>query len=105
MKRTQFYHLTLKIEKYLIILLEQWQFENKIQTQSQQHIRSNVLNESCSEMYFCLGSELKHSRRILTEAVISVSEKGLDFASIQSKTNKFELRTDFDKFHKRKRSY
>ena len=56
-------------------------------------------------MYFCLDSELKHSRRILTEAVISVLEKRLDFASIQSKINEFELRKNFDKFQKSRRSY
>ena len=56
-------------------------------------------------MYFCLDPELKHSRRILTDAVISVLEKSLDFASIQSKINKFELRKNFDKFHKSRRSY
>lgn len=56
-------------------------------------------------MYFCLDSELKHSRRILTEAVISVLEKRLDFASVQSKINEFELRKNFDKFQKSRRSY
>ena len=46
-------------------------------------------------IYICLYNL---SRRVLSEAEISVLEKGLDFAPVQNKINEPELRRDFEQF-------
>ena len=54
---------------------------------------SNFIGEnSCSDTIFNL------SLKILTGTEINILEKGLDFALLQNKINKPELRKDFDKF-------
>ena len=44
------------------------------------------------------------SHRVLTEAEIKFLEKGLDYAPIQKKINKPELRKDSSEFYRRMRS-
>ena len=45
--------------------------------------------------YFCLETIFNLSHQMLTDAVIKVLEKALDFAPIQRKINESKLRSDF----------
>ena len=47
---------------------------------------------------FCSDTVFNLSNKVLTEDEIKVLEKGLDFAPIQKKVNKPELRQDFENF-------
>ena len=59
-----------------------------------QKARPNVVSGSCIQGYFCLESVFNFNRKVLTKAEISVLEKGLDFALIQSKL-RMDLRMDY----------
>ena len=53
--------------------------------------------------HFCSDTVFNLSNRVLTDAEISVLEKGLDYAPIQNKINEPELRTDFEEFCRKMR--
>ena len=53
--------------------------------------------------HFCSDTVFNLIKRVLTDAEISVLEKGLDYAPILNKINEPELRTDFEEFCRRMR--
>ena len=62
---------------------------------------TTVENRLCG--YFCSETIFNLSHLVLKDAEIKISEKGLDFASIQRKINEPELRRDFNEFCRRMR--
>ena len=60
-------------------------------------------DDSRMKGYFCSDTIFNLSNKVLTEDEIKVLEKGLDFAPIQRKVNKPELREDFENFCRRMR--
>ena len=61
-------------------------------------------DDSRMKRYFCTDTVFNVSNKVLTEGEIKVLEKGLDFARIQRKVNKLELRQDFESFCRRMRT-
>ena len=55
-------------------------------------------DDSRMKGYFCSDTVFNFSKKVLTEDKIKVLEKGLDFAPIQRKVNKPELRQEFENF-------
>ena len=53
--------------------------------------------------HFCSDTLFNLSNRVLTDAGISVLEKGLDYAPIRNKISQPELRTDFEEFCRKMR--
>ena len=61
------------------------------------NINAKVTSEGRISGWFC-SDTVNLSHRVLTETEIKVLEKGLDYAPIQKKINKPELRKDFSEF-------
>ena len=53
--------------------------------------------------YFCSDTVFNLSKKVLSDMEIKIREKGLDYAPIQNKINKPELRRDFEDFPRRMR--
>ena len=58
----------------------------------------SAINKTRFSGYFCSDTVFNLSRRVLTEIEIKFLEKGLDYAPIQNKINKLELKQDFEEF-------
>ena len=83
-------------DRELISILEELQ--NNTVTASQNSTETTRLAG-----HFCSDTVFNLSNRVLTDAGISVLEKGLDYAPIQNKINEPELRTDFEEFCRKMR--
>ena len=73
-----------------------------------QDLQQNLSSETNSSSkriggYFCSDTVFNLSSKILTDTEINILEKGLDFAPIQNKINKPDLRKDFEEFCRRMR--
>ena len=61
-------------------------------------IRTTGRRDERLQGHFCSDTLFNLSNRVLSENETKVLKKGLDFAPIQRKINKPELRKDFDEF-------
>ena len=87
----------------ILKILEELQSTGEDGTTFHNNISSNCVYESRIEGHFCSDTVFNLSRRFLAEKEIKVLGKGLNFAPIQNKINKPELRTDFNEFCRRMR--
>ena len=88
----------------ILKVLEELQSTREDGTTLHNNIRYNCVYEPRIDGHFCSDAVFNLSRRILTEAEIKVLGKGLNFAPIQNKINKLELRTYFKEFCRRMRT-
>ena len=59
---------------------------------------TSITNSDRISGYFCSDTVFNLSKKVLSDMEIKILEKGLDYAPIQIKINKPELRRDFEDF-------
>ena len=89
--------------EFLSVLEDLMDLDDLLHSQNK-NINAKVTSECRISGYFCSDTVFNLSQRVLTETEIKVLEKDLDYAPIQKKINKLELRKDFSEFCRRIRS-
>ena len=62
---------------------------------------SNINSQSRLTGHFCLNTVFNLIQKVLSDTEIKVLEKGLDYAPIQNKVNRSELKQHFDEFSRK----
>ena len=81
----------------------QYEIGNPIVKSEGLSTKATVTDEGRLQGSFCSKTVFNLSQRVLSEIVIQVLEKGLDFTPIQKSINEAELRKDFEEFSRRMR--